>query len=112
MIDPLRTLRMVALLLVFIATGALAQVSATVPTSQPATQLATQPASQPAQTGPGSELHVYVLTFGPGDEAWEKFGHNAIRVIDDSESGVYHDIAYNWGTFDFDSGFYFRFIQG
>jgi len=108
MTNPLRTRRTAALLLLFLAAGALAQAPATVPTSQPATQ----PSSQPAQTGPGSELHVYVLTFGPGDDPWEKFGHNAIRVIDDSVTGDYHDVAYNWGTFDFDNGFYFRFVQG
>jgi hypothetical protein len=107
MTDPLRTLRTAALLLLLLsAAGAWAQLPATLPASQTA--------SRPAvpQTGPGSELHVFVLTFGPGDDPWEKFGHNAIRVIDDSVSGDYHDVAYNWGTFDFDSGFYFRFVQG
>src|SRR5436305_13109715 len=73
----------------------------------------TSPSTAPA--APGSEMRVFVLTMGPGDEAYEKFGHNAIRVIDDSETGDYHDVAYNWGTFDFDSGFiHFAvvFVQG
>jgi hypothetical protein len=64
---------------------------------------------------PGSTIRVTVLTFGPGDEAWEKFGHNAIRIqIDDSYvPPEYRDIAYNWGYFDFkQKNFYLNFIQG
>jgi hypothetical protein len=64
---------------------------------------------------PGSQLHVYVLTFGPGDEVWEKFGHNAVRIIDDSRTNEWHDVAYNWGTFDFGAGkmaFAWKFFQG
>jgi len=64
---------------------------------------------------PGSELRVFVLTFGPGDDPWEKFGHNAIRVIDDSVSGDYHDVAYNWGYFSFENGklyFAWNFVRG
>lgn len=58
---------------------------------------------------PGSTIRVSVLTFGPGDEAWEKFGHNAIRIqIDD-----YRDVAFNWGGFDFtQKNFFLNFIQG
>lgn len=43
---------------------------------------------------------VSVLTFGPGDAAFLKFGHNAIRVID-KKRGT--DLVYNFGTFEFDS---------
>jgi hypothetical protein len=42
---------------------------------------------------------ISVLTFGPGDAAFLKFGHNAIRVKY-PENGP--DIAYNFGTFRFD----------
>jgi hypothetical protein len=34
-----------------------------------------------AQT-PGSELTVYHAVFGPGDQVWENFGHNAIWIHD------------------------------
>jgi hypothetical protein len=47
---------------------------------------------------------------GPGDQVWEKFGHDAIW-IHDAENGT--DIAYHWGLFDFaDKDFVPRFIQG
>ena len=51
-----------------------------------------------ARAEPGDELSVYLMTIGPGDEVFEKFGHNMIRIIDRS-AGV--DVAYNWGVFDF-----------
>ncbi|MHB1328617.1 MAG: lipoprotein N-acyltransferase Lnb domain-containing protein [Gemmatimonadales bacterium] len=52
----------------------------------------------PADSVPGSELSVYLLTFDPGDLVWERFGHNAIRIID-HRTGA--DIAYDYGRFDF-----------
>jgi hypothetical protein len=67
-------------------------------------------AQTPATTEPGSQLTVYLLTMGPGDQVWEKFGHNAIWIHDE----VNHtDIAYHWGLFDFaDKDFIPRFVQG
>lgn len=66
---------------------------------------------QRADTGvPGSELTVYLMTMGPGDEVWEKFGHNAIWIHDSVRNT---DIAYNWGLFDFDAADFFpRFLRG
>ncbi|MGQ0813557.1 MAG: lipoprotein N-acyltransferase Lnb domain-containing protein [Gemmatimonadota bacterium] len=62
-----------------------------------------------AQTTP-ENLRVYLLTFGPGDAAWEKFGHNAIWVHDDVAN---FGVAYNWGMFSFDQpGFVPRLMQG
>ena len=59
---------------------------------------------------PGSQLTVFLLTMGPGDEVWEKFGHNAIWIHDELN---HTDIAYHWGLFDFnDKDFVPRFIQG
>lgn len=60
-------------------------------------------AASPAQADiadsvPGSELSVYLLTFDPGDLVWERFGHNAIRIVD-HRTGV--DVAYDYGRFDF-----------
>ena len=58
----------------------------------------------------GSELTVYLMTMGPGDEVWEKFGHNALWIHD---SLRHTDIAYNWGLFDFSaSDFLPRFLKG
>jgi hypothetical protein len=45
-------------------------------------------------------LTVEVLTFGPGDHPFTKFGHNAIRVTD-RQAGT--DWVYNFGTFSFHS---------
>jgi len=59
---------------------------------------------------PGSELRVWLLTAGPGEAVWERFGHNAIRVLDTSTG---EDVAYNWGIFDFNQvDFIPRFLKG
>lgn len=61
-----------------------------------------------AQT-PGDNLRIYLLTFGPGDAVFEKFGHNAI-VVDEGNGA---SVAYNWGMFDFDQpGFVPRLMKG
>ena len=74
-----------------------------------ALSLAALTTSLPAQE-PGSQLRVWLLTTGPGDAVWERFGHNAIRVLD-TETG--RDAAYNWGVFDFDQvDFVPRFLKG
>lgn len=58
-------------------------------------------------------LHIYLMTFGPGDEPWEKFGHSAIRIVDDLDLTSYHDVMYNWGFFDLTKhNFYVNFLQG
>jgi hypothetical protein len=57
-----------------------------------------------------STLTVSVLTWGPGDLVFERFGHNALR-IQDRATGM--DFAYNWGMFDFDQpNFLGRFLSG
>jgi hypothetical protein len=64
----------------------------------------------PSSAEPGSQLTVYLMTMGPGDQVWEKFGHNAIW-IHDAQNGT--DIAYHWGVFDFrDKDFYPNFALG
>ena len=45
-------------------------------------------------------LTVEVLTMGPGDHPFTKFGHNAVR-IHDRRAGI--DAVYNFGTFAFGS---------
>lgn len=59
---------------------------------------------------PGVGLTVYLMTMGPGDRVWERFGHNAIYIHD---PGRGTDQAYNYGLFDFQQeNFLLRFIQG
>jgi hypothetical protein len=58
----------------------------------------------------GGNLTVYLLTFGQGDDVWEKFGHNAIWIHD---SRTNEDMTYNWGMFSFDEPqFIRRFLSG
>ncbi|HVR61873.1 MAG TPA: DUF4105 domain-containing protein [Polyangia bacterium] len=58
-----------------------------------------------AHAQPGDELSIHVMTMGPGDHPFFKFGHDAIWVQDRSvppaESGG--GKVYNFGTFRFDS---------
>ncbi len=57
-----------------------------------------------------SQVTVYLVTVGPGEQVWEQFGHNAIWISDDS-SGF--NRAYNYGLFSFQQeGFVTRFLQG
>ncbi|MEO7368595.1 MAG: DUF4105 domain-containing protein [Gemmatimonadaceae bacterium] len=81
--------------------------------AQPSTNRVRTPSVEPASTiasEPGAELTVYLLTMGPGDQVWEKFGHNAIWIHDAANST---DIAYHWGVFAFgDKDFYPNFIRG
>jgi hypothetical protein len=46
---------------------------------------------------------VSVLTFGPGDETFSKFGHDAIWIRDPREPPGRRDLVFNYGTFRFDS---------
>lgn len=55
-------------------------------------------------------LEVSLLTFGPGQIYWERFGHNAI-VIRDPASG--ESVSYNYGMFDFEEeDFFLNFLRG
>jgi hypothetical protein len=56
-----------------------------------------------AHAEPGDELTISVLTFGPGDHPFFKFGHNAILVHDVSRNDSRRDMVYNFGTFGFES---------
>lgn len=59
---------------------------------------------------PGSELDVSLLTFGPGEIYWERFGHNAI-AIRDRRSGAAWSV--NYGIFDFEeASFFVNFLRG
>jgi len=66
------------------------------------------PAAGPAE--PGSNLTVYLLTFGMGDAVWERFGHNAIWIKDQARGT---NVIYNWGMFDFNQPHFLRrFLTG
>jgi Domain of unknown function (DUF4105) len=61
-------------------------------------------------TAPSEDLEVSLVTFGPGQVYWERFGHNAIRIRDrvSGESG-----DFNYGVFDFEDGaFLLNFARG
>jgi hypothetical protein len=76
-------------------------------TPQPSAQVAASPI-QSAE--PGSNLTVYLLTFGWGDAVWERFGHNAIWIQDRAKGT---NLTYNWGMFDFNQPhFIWRFVTG
>lgn len=50
-----------------------------------------------------SEASISVLTFGPGDQAFSKFGHDALWVHDPRKPPNRRDLVFNYGTFRFDS---------
>ena len=70
--------------------------------------LGAAPVSLRAQ--PPSTIRVSVITIGQGDQVFERFGHNALR-IQDPVAGT--DLSYNWGMFSFDEpDFLRRFLSG
>jgi hypothetical protein len=51
-----------------------------------------------------------LVTYTPGEELYQAFGHSAIRIKDDS---LEMDRLYNYGTFDFQTpNFYLKFAHG
>ncbi len=58
---------------------------------------------------PGCGLRITLLTCAPGTELYSTFGHTAIRVQDSLTGG---DQVFNYGTFEFEPGFYVKFIRG
>jgi hypothetical protein len=53
-----------------------------------------------APSGAPDPLRVFVMTMGPGDHPFFRFGHNAIWIRDERAPS---DRVYNFGTFRFDS---------
>ena len=61
-------------------------------------------------TTPASNLDIALITFGPGTQVWERFGHNAI-LVHNRDSGK--ALLYNYGMFDFaQKNFYLNFARG
>ena len=56
------------------------------------------------------ESEAWLVTYGPGQVYWERFGHNAIWLREPAE-GIDH--TFNFGFFDFEQeDFFLRFLQG
>ncbi len=80
------------------------------PTALLAAALASHAGAQEPVATEGTELTVYLITMGPGQYVWERFGHNALW-IQDHQTGVGR--AYNYGIFSFQQeNFFIRFVQG
>ncbi len=59
---------------------------------------------------PGADLQISLITYGPGETYWERFGHDAIEVRD-TVSG--ESVDFNYGVFDFnESNFFINFARG
>ena len=58
---------------------------------------------------PPSEREAWLVTYGPGEIYWQRFGHNAIWLRE--PGGLDH--TFNFGFFDFEQeSFLLRFVQG
>ena len=67
-------------------------------------------AQDPQAPTSGTDLDVSLITFGPGLEVWERFGHNAILINDRTTK---KSLLYNYGIFDFDQkDFFLNFARG
>jgi hypothetical protein len=72
--------------------------------------LGARTSAQTAATSPDSALRITLVTFGSGEEVFERFGHNALWVHD-AARGI--DVAYDWGNFSFrQPRFLERFLTG
>jgi hypothetical protein len=59
---------------------------------------------------PADGSEVWLVTYGPGEVYWQRFGHNAIWVRD-GQLGLDH--TFNFGFFDFEQEqFFLRFLMG
>jgi len=68
------------------------------------------PVPLPAMSGPPPPRYlIEVLTFGPGDHPFTRFGHDAIRVVD---RVAHQDLVYNFGTFAMTPGLIQDFLRG
>jgi hypothetical protein len=89
--------RVFSAVLLAIALGSSSRARAGEPVPGPAPPPAEVPAP-PAE--PPDTLDIEVLTFGPGDHPFFRFGHDALLVRD---TATHQERVYNFGTFLFDS---------
>ncbi|GAB3793449.1 lipoprotein N-acyltransferase Lnb domain-containing protein [Dyella agri] len=72
--------------------------------------LAVAPARASVVNAPGANLEVSLVTYGPGDVYWERFGHDALELRD-TVSG--EAVNFNYGVFDFnEKNFFLNFARG
>lgn len=57
------------------------------------------------------QTQISILTASPGEDIYALFGHTAIRIYDPLDIPE-SDWVFNYGTFSFGDGFYFKFIKG
>ncbi len=68
------------------------------------------PAHASVANAPGTNLEVSLVTYGPGETYWERFGHDAIELRD-TVSG--EAVNFNYGVFDFsEKNFFLNFARG
>jgi hypothetical protein len=68
------------------------------------------PARASVANAPGANLEVSLVTYGPGETYWERFGHDAIELRD-TVSG--EAVNFNYGVFDFsEKNFLLNFARG
>jgi len=68
------------------------------------------PSAVTAADQPAGSPEVWLVTYGPGEIYWQRFGHNAIWIRD-PRLGLDH--AFNFGFFDFrQKDFFLRFLRG
>jgi hypothetical protein len=85
---------------------------AVAPARGQASSAPTPPQTPPTVAAPAGsdDLDIVLVTFGLGQEVFERFGHNAIWVHD-GRAGT--DVTYDWGNFSFrQPGFLRRFLTG
>ncbi|RDS85311.1 DUF4105 domain-containing protein [Dyella psychrodurans] len=71
---------------------------------------ALSPARADVADAQGQNLEVSLITYGPGDIYWERFGHDAIELRD-TVSG--EEVDFNYGMFNFDEkNFFLNFARG
>lgn len=57
-----------------------------------------------------TDARVFLMTFGAGEQVWERFGHNALWIHDPATGS---DVAYHYGLFDMsEEGFLLNFLKG
>lgn len=68
------------------------------------------PAHADVSNATGENLRVSLITYGPGDIYWERFGHDAIELRD-TVTG--EEVNFNYGVFNFDEkNFFLNFARG
>ena len=69
-----------------------------------------RPAHASVTNAPGANLEVSLVTYGPGETYWERFGHDAIEVRDLTSGEA---VNFNYGVFDFnEENFFLNFARG